>query len=193
MSHAHYAHIRYLGLNGRIAGENEAPLRLVGDTFGVKCKSFILPITGIDAEGFALVSLLDKAGTALAPTPKTAKGSYDYPALDKVAPAVTDPWDRPELVGLRTSGPKPQPKADPQPKAAVAAAPTTRITIARPTAQPKAAAPQPKAEPAAKGVDREAVIAYLASLGEGEFAGVLDGLKAALAKPAPKAKRGARK
>lgn len=151
----HYAHIRYLGLEGRVSGDNEAPLRIVNGKIGVKRRGVILPVTGLDAEGYALVNIGDKSAK-LADTPRTAEGGYDYEALTSLYPSITDPWSVPALAGLKTRGPKPsaEPKAPAAPKAVAKA-----LAVDAKPAKQAAAKAEPKAQ-----LTEDMVITYLAGL-----------------------------
>lgn len=181
--HAHYANIRYLGLNARIKGTNQAPLRLYGgDSLAVKVRGFIMPVIAIE-DGFAVVDASAKADTALAQTPKSPSGSWDYAALDEIAPVIAEPWGVPELAGITFVGTKAEAKTDPKdrhPKAKPAALRVGTSVTKGVTAKPKASRPaETKAE-----FGMEAAIAYLSSLSSADMGNVIAQLNALKAKPA---------
>jgi hypothetical protein len=188
--HAHYANIRYLGLNGRVKGTNQAPLRILGDSLAVKVKGFIMPVIAIE-DGHAIVDASAKAETAIAQTPKTPTGSWDYAALDELAPVIAEPWDLPELKGLtfvgtradatRSRSGERHPKAKPEGLRLSAKPAVTK------TATPKARTAAP-AEPKAH-VDADMAIAYLASLSGEGMAALIAKLNAAKAEGSKRTKR----
>lgn len=187
---AYYAHVRYLGLLNRESGTNEAPLRIVDGQIAVKRKGYILPVIGLDTDGYALVKIAQDGfvgsyidASAIARTPMTAEGRFDYEALKELAPSITNPWDVAELAGLKTVGEKPSDKpkastAKPEPTTTVAAT-GLRITMAKPAAEKRAPKEQhveaPKAAPV---LDMDAVIAYLASVGQEHLQQVVTGVQA---------------
>ena len=163
---AHYAAIRYLGLGGRIAGTNEAPLRICNGTLAIKRRGAILPVIDI-VDGFAVVPIDDVNRDKLADTPRDGEGGWDWVSLAALAPVITQPWDVDQLKAVRFKGTK----EDAEKTKSSAVKPTAENTGAKRTgmafgADKPAATPQPKAEPAMSytGMTKAQLVAELAKL-----------------------------
>lgn len=191
---AHYVLVRYEGLKDpktgapRIVAERHVPVRMLDGQYCVRRNGLILPVHEIDADGAARVRIAQEGygpmELAIGHCPKTAEGSWDFDALEGVAPSIKDPWQDEVLKHAKTAGPKPADKPKASKAKAEPAKPEAKPTGLKVTLQPKAAAPKPAkpVEPTAQ-LDQQAVIAYLAALTGAESAALIAQLQAAKAKP----------
>ena len=172
MAQSHYAHVRHLGMNGRIKREAVSPLRKVGKSVGIWRKGFILPVVAIDGEGFACIDITDKSN-ALAAVPRTSSGQFDAEAVNARFPVIEDPHAFKALKGLKLVGEAATPSSpdhtSAEHMAKMRAAKAAKAAKAAPAKAEPVAKAEPKApKPAAIELTADAVATYLAGLNTAE-------------------------